>query len=131
MSQKEQDEKAIESIPSDQLIEMTAQLHRIFNAGGCNPMCHCCMTMLDVGVQFKLGTVSKSDGSYWSDDLKLKKLESEITDQDIWDAHNQIMRLYGYNDFGGKFHFSDFERLSYKEFISLSDRQKEKKKKRE
>jgi len=51
------DENLIESIPSDELIEMTAQLHRIFNAGGCNPMCHSCYQFIEIGKTFHLGTV--------------------------------------------------------------------------
>lgn len=55
---KEQ-EKAVEQVPSDTEIEMTAFLHRAFNAVGCNPMCHCCQEMLTVGHRFKLGTVQR------------------------------------------------------------------------
>lgn len=49
----------IEQIPADEVIEMTALFHRLFNAGGCNPMCHCCMKMLPVGSIFKLSTVEQ------------------------------------------------------------------------
>lgn len=49
---------SVEEIPSDQVIEMTDLLHRAFNAGGCDPICHCCVKELKVGLPFKLATVT-------------------------------------------------------------------------
>src|SRR5688500_7771339 len=47
----------IEEIPADQLIEMTPLLHRLFNAGGCDPACHGCWNKIPVGEKFKLSTL--------------------------------------------------------------------------
>lgn len=49
----------IENIPADELIVMSAIFHRAFNAAGCDPMCHCCQTMIPVGAKFKLATIRK------------------------------------------------------------------------
>lgn len=50
----------VEEIPADINILMTAHLHRVFNAGGCNPMCHACKKLLPVDVEFKLATITPS-----------------------------------------------------------------------
>lgn len=47
----------IDKIPSNELIVMTAEMHRLFNAGGCDPACHGCWNKLPVGSIFKLATV--------------------------------------------------------------------------
>jgi hypothetical protein len=47
----------IEEIPADEVTVMTADLHRLFNAAGCDPWCHCCHKKLKVGMNFKLATV--------------------------------------------------------------------------
>jgi hypothetical protein len=49
----------IEQIPSDKIVVMTDFLHRAFNAGGCNPMCHSCFSRIKVGENFHLATVDK------------------------------------------------------------------------
>ena len=49
----------IEQIPSDEIVVMTDFLHRAFNAGGCNPMCHSCFQRIKVGENFHLATVDK------------------------------------------------------------------------
>lgn len=49
---------SIEEIPADELVEMTELWHRSFNAAGCNPVCHCCDKMINVGDKFKLGVTS-------------------------------------------------------------------------
>ena len=47
----------VETIPADELIEMTEVFHRAFNASGCDPMCHCCENKIPVGDKFKLSTI--------------------------------------------------------------------------
>lgn len=47
----------IEEIPADKLVAMTANLSRLFKAGGCAPMCHACATSIKVGQNFKLSTL--------------------------------------------------------------------------
>lgn len=49
---------SIEEIPSNEVIVMTSLMHRSFNAGGCDPMCHCCTNWIKVGDNFKLSTVN-------------------------------------------------------------------------
>ena len=51
---------SVEEIPSDINILMTAHLHRVFNAGGCDPMCHACKKLLPVDTEFKLATITPS-----------------------------------------------------------------------
>lgn len=48
---------SIKEIPSDQLVIMTAEMHRLFNAGGCDPACHGCWKKLPPGSHFKLSTI--------------------------------------------------------------------------
>lgn len=50
----------VEEIPSDEIIVMTSEMHRLFNANGCNPMCHACKEMIPVGNRFHLGTIEKA-----------------------------------------------------------------------
>lgn len=50
----------IEQIPSDEIVVMTSEMHRLFNAAGCNPMCHCCKEMIPIGNKFHLGTIERS-----------------------------------------------------------------------
>jgi hypothetical protein len=50
--------KTVESIPSDEPIEMTPLLHRLFDAGGCYPACHGCWNPIQVGQSFKLASVN-------------------------------------------------------------------------
>ena len=52
--------KTIEEIPSDKLVIMTDHLHRLFNAGGCNPCCHLCISYIEIGSQFQLATIQKA-----------------------------------------------------------------------
>lgn len=47
----------IEEIPADKIVTMTKELHRLFKAGGCAPMCHACNKKLTVGESFKLSTL--------------------------------------------------------------------------
>lgn len=47
----------IEQIPSDEIILMSESLHRLFCAGGCKPMCHCCIEWISIGNTFKLATL--------------------------------------------------------------------------
>lgn len=54
----------IENIPADENLEMTSTFHRAFNLVGCDPMCHCCETMLPIGVMFKLATVLDANRLY-------------------------------------------------------------------
>ncbi len=49
----------VEQIPSDKIVVMTDFLHRAFNAGGCNPMCHSCFSRIKVGEKFHLANVDK------------------------------------------------------------------------
>jgi len=48
----------IEDIKPDELVTMDEVLHKIFNAGGCNPTCHCCYNRIAVGERFKLAHVN-------------------------------------------------------------------------
>lgn len=47
----------IEEIPADEVVKMTANLSRLFKAGGCAPMCHACAEKIKVGDNFKLSTI--------------------------------------------------------------------------
>ncbi len=47
----------IEEIPADKTVIMTANLSRLFKAGGCAPMCHACAEKIKVGEKFKLSTM--------------------------------------------------------------------------
>ena len=67
----------IEEIPSDKLIEMTELFHRAFNAAGCDPMCHNCQNMLEVGKKFKLATIKEvSDIIYWDNGKEDKQFST-------------------------------------------------------
>lgn len=75
----------IEEIPSDQDILMTDLLHRAFNAGGCNPMCHCCEKMLPIGVDFKLATVFDAnrlfgEAAYFTKEILLDNKKATFKD---------------------------------------------------
>lgn len=71
----------IEEIPPDEIVEMTPIFHRLFNAVGCNPMCHCCKKMLPIGVNFRLGTVEKMNYHYSSGNPRqsMRMIKDEIT----------------------------------------------------
>ena len=49
----------LDNIKPNTIYTMTDDLHRLFNASGCDPACHCCNCELPVGSQFKLGTVTE------------------------------------------------------------------------
>jgi len=73
---------SVEEIPADKIIQMTESLHRLFNAGGCNPMCHACKDMLPVGYMFHLGTIDiakwkKGEGNTY---LTTYKIPTGITE---------------------------------------------------
>lgn len=55
---------SVEEIPSNELVVMTDFLHRAFNAGGCDPTCHCCNKNIPAGDNFKLSTVEDTF-NYW------------------------------------------------------------------
>lgn len=48
----------LSDIKPDECLEMSEELHKIFNAGGCNPTCHCCYNKIRPGDLFKLASVS-------------------------------------------------------------------------
>lgn len=115
----------IEEIPSDEPIEMTELFHRAFNAAGCDPMCHCCEKMISVGKNFKLATIKKAQ-VWWGGDIELKLKErkgKEITEKDLWEAHNVTMRFDGYFRLSsnGRLINNNGAGVSYKEFISNTD----------
>lgn len=87
-------------MPSDELVVMTTEMHRLFNAGGCDPMCHCCFKPLPMGEKFKLSTITKMKGiklNYISTKLKLAQRKGkEITEKYLWKAH-EITMGYTYN----------------------------------
>lgn len=56
----------IEKIPPNTIISMTPAFHQLFNAAGCNPMCHCCKEWLPIGSQFKLSTIEELGFKYGS-----------------------------------------------------------------
>jgi len=62
----------VEEIPSNELVVMTNFWHRAFNAAGCDPMCHNCKSMIQVGNRFKLATIETSDSYVAGDSLELK-----------------------------------------------------------
>ena len=93
----------VEEIPSDEIVVMTAEMHRLFNAGGCDPMCHCCFKPLQVNQKFKLSTITE----FIADDeepldcistkLKLKQRNGTVvTEKDLWEAHKITIR-YSYD----------------------------------
>lgn len=47
---------SIEEIPADQVVVMTDQLHRSFQANGCNPCCHSCGAWIKPNELFQLVT---------------------------------------------------------------------------
>ena len=69
----------IEEIPSDKIVVMTDFWHKAFNAAGCNPMCHCCKSMIGVDSDFKLSTIEelpKKTQRYLTRHLSIKEEES-------------------------------------------------------
>ncbi len=48
----------INDLETDELITMTKEMHRAFNAVGCDPACHCCGVKIPVGEQYKFGHVT-------------------------------------------------------------------------
>ena len=48
----------INDLKIDTIINMTAEMHRIFIAGGCNPTCHCCNNKIKINEKYKLASVS-------------------------------------------------------------------------
>jgi hypothetical protein len=67
----------IAQIPSNEPVVMTAEMHRLFNAGGCDPACHGCWKKLPTGTKFKLSTVKiahSSPGNNKRDKIKSKEV---------------------------------------------------------
>jgi len=44
----------IDDVPADTVVELTAELDRLFKAVGCKPACHACKTKLAIGDRFQL-----------------------------------------------------------------------------
>ena len=90
----------VEQIPSDELVEMTELFHRAFNAGGCDPMCHCCFKMIKIGDNFKLATVTEvtppkamwGKKPKWNDPVSTPYVEErlEIVNGDMSSLDNRI-----------------------------------------
>lgn len=55
----------VEEIPSDKLVIMNSEWHRMFNAAGCDPACHNCGKFIKGGNEFKLSTIKKLSSSVW------------------------------------------------------------------
>ena len=51
----------IDELIPNKVVKMTEGLHRMFNAGGCDPACHCCGTVLVVGSYFRLASITELD----------------------------------------------------------------------
>lgn len=93
----------VENIPPDEMVKMTKSLHRIFNAGGCNPACHCCYGLIEIGGMFKLstirevltqmkGSVNTSDSAFVKDRLSVIQHKKEAKDTDhISDTTKEVM----------------------------------------
>jgi hypothetical protein len=104
----------VEEIPSDKIVVMTAEMHRLFNAGGCDPMCHCCFKPLKVSEEFKLSTITElvideeNPLDVISTKLKLKQREGKIvTEKELWESHKiQIGYSYDYitRELGIRYH---------------------------
>lgn len=81
----------VEEIPADELVAMTDAWHRIFNAAGCNPMCHCCHKMILPQMLFKLSTIEKLPTKYFRSDtgysieanIPVEDVDKEITTKEV------------------------------------------------
>ena len=51
----------LDDIPADTQMILTAELRRLFLAGGCNPTCHGCNRRLAIGDDFTLATMDGRD----------------------------------------------------------------------
>jgi len=49
----------IEDIKSNEIVELTDELKRIFVAAGCEPACHACFKDFKVGDKFQLAVVNR------------------------------------------------------------------------
>ncbi len=63
----------LEEIKADELVEMTASFERAFKSHDCDPMCHCCGTMITVGNKFHLATINETKESYYGGRLELQR----------------------------------------------------------
>jgi hypothetical protein len=118
----------VEEIPSNEIVIMNPDMHRLFNAGGCDPMCHCCFRSLKVNEKFKLSTITEliiqeeSPLDYISTKLKLEQRKGKvITEKDLWKAHKIEMGYsYDYRKHGMGIHEPNREniKVSYEEYIS-------------
>lgn len=75
----------VDDIPADEIIEMTDTFHRVFNAAGCDPMCHCCEKMIPVGCNFKLSTIfivpmTWGECAYFQKEVLLGNKEAKFED---------------------------------------------------
>ena len=51
----------LDNIPADKNIVLTKDMHRAFNAAGCNPACHCCDSSISIAEFIKLATVDDQE----------------------------------------------------------------------
>lgn len=116
----------VQEIPEDQVLEMTSALHRAFNIAGCDPMCHCCEKMLPVGSQFKLAMTKRIEKPYWLDIGLIEKAlieGKEVTDEDVWKAHDPMMRTSGWTFLKGSSKLLDpHTELNYKQYKKIRSR---------
>lgn len=104
----------VETIPSDELIEMSDLFHRSFNAAGCDPMCHCCEKMIPIGSQFKLATVfiapnKWGESAYFQKEVLLGNKKAKFKD------YLKFFKLdirKNYEDFDTKSYRKDAEKYS-------------------
>lgn len=54
----------VNDLKSNELMVMTRDMHRAFNAAGCDPACHCCNNKIPVGDYYKLASVSSALAVY-------------------------------------------------------------------
>lgn len=87
----------VEEIPSDELVIMDSEWHRVFNAAGCDPACHNCGKYIKVGDKFKLSTIKKLSSSVWGwgleNAIKLLKglLKSFKWEKEVTIATKEVM----------------------------------------
>ena len=48
----------INDLNKDTIITMTEEMHRVFNASGCDPTCHCCHEKIDIDEKYKLAHIN-------------------------------------------------------------------------
>lgn len=83
----------VDEIPSDEPVVMTEGLHRVFNSSGCNPACHNCWELINVGCKFKLSTIKVLSRGVWGLGLENAiKVLNGLLKMFSWGGENVILQ---------------------------------------